>query len=303
MPHVCREHLWQWFTERQSDYDVHMYGISRTLHHGNTSFQRVEIYETPQFGKLLVLDGDPQSLQFDEALYHEILVHPAMLTHNNPKRILVLGGGEGATLREVLKHNCVKEVVMVDLDEELVALCRRYLPEWAERSFEDNRVKILYQDAFEYLRKNSSLFDVIISDLTEPLPDSPAHKLYNEEFFGLLSSNIGQNGIFVMQASRITTGRNLLHLDHFSHLVKVFSKVQSFHVFIPSFFSDWGFLSGSFTSNPALLSHEEVDRLLTSRISGSLRFYDGEVHKGLFSLPKELRQSISKIAGETTVVM
>lgn len=287
-------HPWQWFIERQSDYDLHMYAVSCPLYSGKTKYQRVDIFETAKFGKMLVLDGDPQSLQSDESLYHEVLVHPAMLTHPNPKQVLVLGGGEGATLREVLKHNTVEEILMVDLDEELVSLCKEHLKEWAQGSFEDSRVKVLYRDAFAFLRENKLDFDVIISDLTEPLPESPTHQLYNKMFFELVLGNLNSDGIFVMQASRVTSDRNSLHLDHYRLMREIFPVVQTSHVYIPSFFSDWGFIAGSAKLDPAAFSSGEVDNAVKTRISGTFRHYDGEVHKGLFSLPQDLRRDYNE---------
>lgn len=294
----------QWFVEIQTNNDFHMYAITRTLYNGATRFQQVEIFETPQFGKMLVLDGDPQSLQSDESIYHEVLVHPVMLVHPNPERVLILGGGEGATIREVLKHKTVKEVVMVDLDKELVNICMKLLPEWNNGAFEDHRARILYEDALLYLKNNNIPFDVVISDLTEPLPETPTHLLYNNSFFNLLLSNLNNNGIFVMQASRITYGRNSLHLDHYSLLRQVFPIVRSFHIYIPSFFSDWGFLAASKILDPAILLSDKVNALLSERLQGSqLLSYDGEVHGGLFALPKDLRNDFTRAAGETVSLL
>ena len=146
-----------------------MLQVRQVLYSGETAYQRVEILESELFGRSLVLDGKTQSTERDEHLYHEALVHPAMLLHLGPRTVFIGGGGEGGTLREVLAHRSVERVVMLDLDREVVDLCRRYLPQHHQGSFNDPRVELCHQDAREYLANSDERFDVMIMDLVDPL--------------------------------------------------------------------------------------------------------------------------------------
>lgn len=292
-----RNSCWQWFVELQSEYERHMHGIRETLYNGKTPFQEIGIVETFRFGKLLILDGDPQSSSHDEDIYHEVLVHPAMILHPAPRKVLILGGGEGATLREVLKHRTVHEAVMVDIDEEVVKICKKFLPSYSDGAFEDPRSTVLYRDAKEYLEMTSGTFDVIISDLTEPIPDGPCQQILNEEFFALIRKALPAGGVFAMQASHVARGQEGLHVKFHQILKGLFEHVRSYHAFIPCFYSDWGFLLASHSSglDPCLLSPEEVDaRLQAMGISSALRCYDGETHRMIFSWSRDFRQKLAQ---------
>jgi spermidine synthase len=138
---------YRWFIEYFSAEEGHLHGIRQVLFSKETPFQSVDILELGSYGKALVLDGRIQSTSKDEFIYHETLVHPAMLCHPEPRRVFIVGGGEGATLREVLRHRSVQHALMVDIDEEVVARCRELLPEWHQGAFEDPRTDLRYLDA------------------------------------------------------------------------------------------------------------------------------------------------------------
>ena len=160
---------WMWFHDHFGKSEIHLHGITRWLAEAETPFQHIEIGISPYFGKIIVIDGDVQSSVADEYVYHECLVHPAMLAHPNPKNVLILGGGEGATLREILKHKSVERVVMCDIDRIAIDMFKQHLPEWHQGAFDDPRTELLHRDARAYLEKAANgEFDVIISDLTEP---------------------------------------------------------------------------------------------------------------------------------------
>ena len=147
----------------------------------------MEIMETASYGKVLVLDARIQSSVADDFIYHEVLVHPVMMLHPRPESVLVIGGGEGATLREILKYGSVKRAVMVDIDQEVVEACKIHLPELHQGAFEDPRVAVLHEDARGWLESTSERFDVAIVDLTEPLEAGPACLLFTREFYQLLA--------------------------------------------------------------------------------------------------------------------
>src|SRR4030095_10859669 len=152
---------YKWFFETTTPVEGHMHAIVRTIVEVQTKFQHVEIMETAAYGKVLVLDGRMQSSQADEFIYHEALVHPGLLMLDAPpSSALVIGGGEGATVREILRYPSIRRVVMVDIDAEVVDLCQRYLPEMHQGAFGDPRTEFRAEDARGYLERTSERFDL-----------------------------------------------------------------------------------------------------------------------------------------------
>ena len=283
---------WLWCAEKQSEGELHFHALKSNLFSGKTPFQEVGLMESYHFGKLLMLDGDVQSAQKDEFIYHESLVHPAMTLHPNPKKVAILGGGEGATLRELIAYPGLEKVVMVDIDEQLVHLAEEHLAEWHQGAFKDPRVELVFGDAMVWIKENQEKFDVIISDLTEPLPDSPSYKLCTVEFFAQLKKNFAPGGVFVMQASVADLLRFELHARIVATLRQVFKNVRPFASRVPSFDTCWGFAMASDTLDPVDLSADEVDRRVGERISKTLGYYDGETHVHIFHLPKTHRRAV-----------
>ncbi len=165
----------KWFSDRISRNLIHLHRIEEVLYTGRTRFQNVEIVRTGSFGISLILDSKIQSSESDEFIYHEALVQPAMVTHPHPKTVFIAGGGEGATLREALSHKTVNRVVMVDIDEEVVALSKKLLPGHSRGAFEDSRTELHHADARDFLAKSKEKFDVIIIDLPDPVEEDAGH--------------------------------------------------------------------------------------------------------------------------------
>ena len=155
----------KWFSDYISPDLTMLHSIKERIYSGRSKFQSIDIVSTGSFGVCLILDGKIQSSEADEFIYHEALVHPAMLTHPQPERVFIAGGGEGATLREVLAHKTVKKAVMVDIDEEVVSLCRRFLPSWHQNAFADPRAELHFVDARKYLEQINDKIEDIIIDL------------------------------------------------------------------------------------------------------------------------------------------
>ncbi len=222
-----------------------LYEVKDILYEGKSSYQHILIANIESFGKSLFLNGVLQSAQIDENIYHEVLVHPVFLLHPYPEKILILGGGEGATLREILKYDTVKEVVMVEIDKMVVEASQKYLPEWSLGSFGDNRLKLIFDDAFNFIHNTDDTFDIIVSDLTDPFIDPLSIESFTEEFFSLARKVLRKNGLIVVQGGTLDP-----------HYQKYFKKVwentrQYFKFSIPyghyifSFLSPWGFLIAS----------------------------------------------------------
>ena len=270
-----------------------LHSIKERIYSGRTKFQSVDIINTGSFGVCLVLDGKIQSSEADEFVYHEALVHPAMLAHPRPERVFIAGGGEGATLREVLAHKTVKKAVMVDIDEEVVKLCRRFLPSWHRKAFDDPRAELHFADARKYLEESSDEFDVIIIDLVDPLEQGPARLLYTREFYQIVRQRLGHAGIMSVQAEP-SEWRNLDNFTAIANTLRnVFSIACPYQVHIPSFFGLWGFVAASQSLDPSELTPEEIDARISTRISKRLESYDGLTHQAMFTIPKHIRRKLA----------
>jgi spermidine synthase len=283
----------KWLYDEVSPNLAQLHKIKKIIYSGQTEFQSVQIVDTRSFGVCLVLDGKIQSSERDEFIYHEALVHPAMLSHECPETIFIAGGGEGATLREVLAHKTVKKAVMVDIDRQVIDICRRYLPLFHQGAFGDPRSEIIFADARMYLKDTDNKFDVIIIDLVEPLEEGPACLLYTREFYELVKDRLKRGGIISVQsgAAGWTNFKNFTAI--INTLKSVFNIVCPYHVYVPSFVDLWGFAIASSSVIPTELSIEEIDRRISERITKRLKSYDGLTHRSLFTLPKHLRHQLA----------
>lgn len=236
-----------------------------------------------------MLDGEIQSAEKDEWIYHEALVHPALVTHSEisgPKKVLILGGGEGATVREVLKHKTVESVTMVDIDPMVIEIAKKYLTTW---SYDGPRLRLILEDAKSLVEEDESKYDVIISDLSSPVEGGASFSLYTEDFYKNLSKRLNKNGIFVTQAA----SGNFLQLDLYrsiqEKLRKIFEIVRPFYAYVPSYEVPWAFLMASNILDPFELSQEQIDWYLNENVQGDFKFYDAITHIGLFHVPKYYR--------------
>jgi spermidine synthase len=290
----------EWFHDYVTPDLVQLFRIRGEIYSGKTQFQSVEVIESGGLGRCLILDGKIQSSEWDEFIYHEALVHPPMIAHPYPEKVFIAGGGEGATLREVLAHSSVKRVVMVDIDEEVIDISRRFLPSWHKGSFEDSRLELHLVDAIKYLEEcvdKGEKFDVVILDLPEPIDEGPAYLLHTKEFYQTVRETLAPDGVISLQAGASLWGNHRCFTAIIHTLKAIFPLVFPYDAFIPSYGGTWGFALASLKLTPP--NPAEVDRNISSRISKSLMFYDGITHQGLFSLPKHLRQAIEE---ETTVI-
>ena len=270
-----------------------LYRIKGILHSGETAYQRADILQSESFGRCLVLDGKTQSTELDEHIYHECLVHPALMAHPEPRSIFIGGGGEGATLREVLTHATVQQVVMVDMDAEVVELCRRYLPQHHQGAFDDPRVELLHQDARAYLANSNQRFDVIILDLVDPLEGGPSCLLYTHEFYQQAMTRLNPGGILVTQAGPTSL---LNYSECFTAIARtlslIFPRCLPYTVYVPSFITPWGFVLAHSDPSASMLDPDEFDSLAAQRLSRPLQYLDGMTCDGIFRLPKYLRDGI-----------
>jgi spermidine synthase len=274
--------------------------VTAVVHEGQTAYQRVQLLDTAGFGRCLVLDGKTQSAEADEFVYHEALVHPALLLHPRPEAVCIAGGGEGATAREVLRYRTVQQVHMVDLDREVVELCRQHLPRHHQGAFDDPRLRLHFADARAFLEGCPDCFDVLVLDLPDPMEGGPAAQLYTQGFYQMLRSRLRPSGVLVTQSgpAGVLNYRELFTAIHHT-LKQVFPVVVPYTVYMQSFGEPWGFNLASMGPTPFTLSPREVDACLAWQGVGGLRFYDGTAHQGLFNLPRFLRDAL---AAETRTI-
>lgn len=281
----------EWYMASDTPDDLTAYRKTRMLTKGQTRFQQYEIFENPLLGRALVVDGILQSAERDEFIYHEAIVHPPLMAHPEPRQVAILGGGEGATLREVIKHECVHRVVMVDLDAELVGVCRQWLPTFHAGAFDDPRVELVYEDARAWLtRQPDQSFDAILMDITDPLAEGPAVFLFTREMFELIRVKLTPQGVMNIQSG--SGGGDSRLISHLYHtLGAVFPRVLPYAAFIASFEDLLGFnLAGG--ESLAWPSQETVTHRLEARHLKPLRWYGPGFSTSLPHLPLYLKEYI-----------
>lgn len=276
------------FEEDASWPEGHWYEVAATIFETETEEQEVRILETVEYGRILVLDGHLQSAEEDEAIYHEALVQPAMLLHPAPRTVLIVGGGEGATAREALKHPSVTRVVMVDIDGELIDICREHLPSWHRGAFEDPRLELVIGDGLDYVAGGDDRFDIVILDLVDAFEDGPSEALFAEGFFREVKRRLAPGGVLAVQAMELNPNGVEDHAVVRRNLRPVFAHLASYSAMVPSFWSEWGFLLASDALDPAALAPEEADARIAAR-GLDLKAIDGATLLRMRTLSKPVR--------------
>ena len=282
----------QWYVEQVADGEIHGHALTATLAQGRSSFQAYAIVVSPLFGKMLVLDGDTQSAALDERIYHELLVHPACAANGGPKRALILGGAEGASLRELLRVPGMAKATMVDIDGEVVAACRKHLPEWSEGAFEDPRAELIVGDAKAYVETTRERFDVILGDLTEPLDDSPSYGLHTVAFYTKIRERLNPGGVYALQASMAGPHNHATHARMVATLRAAFPSVAPYSTYVPAFDTEWGYALCGDRVDP--LSDAAAAAAQAHAKACGLRHYDAQTHRRAFNLPRYLRDAYEK---------
>ena len=271
-----------WFTEKQTEHFGITAEIKRTLHSEQTDFQKLDIVETAEFGNMLILDGMVMTTEKDEFVYHEMVAHVPLFTHPNPKNVLVVGGGDGGVIREVLKHSSVEKATLVEIDGKVIEYSKQFLPGIAGK-LDDPRVDVQVDDGFMHIAKSEAVYDVIMVDSTEPV--GPAVHLFTKGFYEGISKALKYDGLFVAQ-----TDNPWFH----SHLItnvqrdvrEVFPITKLYLANIPTYPSGlWTFTIGSKKYDPLDVSEERFLEIET-------KYYTTELHKAAFALPKFVQDLI-----------
>ncbi|RMH00564.1 MAG: polyamine aminopropyltransferase [Aquificota bacterium] len=261
----------------------HCYPITKILYQGKSEYQEIMVVESPHFGRILILDGVAQCDERYEFIYHEFMAHVPLYAHPNPENVLIIGGGDGGVLREVLKHPEVKRAVLVDIDKQVIEVAKAYLPTMAS-AFEDPRVIVLNEDGYKYIQDYEEEFDVIIVDSTDPV--GFAHVLTTEEFFRYVYRALKEDGIYVGQTESIHYHLEIVRRVQRA-LKKVFPIVDLYTAVIPGYAGYWWTMSIGSKKYPVRKPCREV--------KVQTKLYSEDMHKHAF-LPESFYQRI--ISGE-----
>jgi len=268
----------QWFEEQLDVKEGRIFKVAYTekLVEVRSPFQKIEVLQTVAFGRMLVHDDVIMVTERDEAHYHEMIVHPGMITHPHPEKVLVIGGGDGGTMREVLKHNSVKEAHLCEIDEEVVKVCRQYFPALAS-SFDDPRCRLFFEDGAKFIKEHRNFYDLIIVDSSDPL--GPAEVLFRRDFYAAMFDALKPDGIAITQSESIHYHAAIIkELSSFCR--QIYPLYRYYYALVPTYPS--GLIGFSFCSkcyDPLQADTEKISRLK------GLRYYTPQVHSAAFALP------------------
>ncbi len=292
----------KWYTDKYIKNCHVRFRVKKFLFQKKTKFQKIEIFDLFDYGKSLVIDGIAQSAEKDEWVYHESLIHPALILQpvNKKLEILVLGAGEGATLRELLKYKNVKRIAAVDIDLEAVKIFKKFFPKMHQESFDDKRVNLVIDSAENFLKKTEKKYDIIFSDISDFTFFNLGSKENKSQinFYKLIFEKLDKNGIFVMHTYEFD---EIDYEDHFKikrTVEKVFPKTYSYRSYIPFFTAYWGFLISSPNRkfNPLNVSSKIIqERMRKQKLEKKLKYFSPDIFKAIFTLPPFLKKIENKI--------
>ena len=267
-----------------------IYEIDEIIAEGQTEFQHYVIADTPSYGRILFINSLIQSSECDEALYHEPLIHPGVMLHGGPKRVLVAGAGEGSTLRELLKHDCVEEILTVDLDAQIVAACKQHLHAWHEGAWDDPRVTLRFEDIQDTLAKSADgEWDMVVLDITDPVEEGPSVDLFTVQFYAEVARVLADDGVVTMQCGELDPEDMRVCQTVRTTLGQVFPWVKIMPTYVPSFHSLWGL--GICAKRPLDVEPPGLAERIAA-IEPRMRVYDIHTHRALMHMPKLLREPL-----------
>ena len=251
-----------------------------------TPYQRLEVYDSPEFGRLFRLDGSNMTSERDEFFYHENIVHVAALAQEHPRKAFIVGGGDGGAAEELLKHPTIEQVVVAELDAEVVRIARQYFAGVHRGALDDARVEVRIGDGFAAMRRLSERYDVVVMDLTDPV--GPAAALYSAEFFREAARVLAPTGVLALHI-----GSPFFHRERFvettARLASVFPIVRHYFVHVPLYGANWGMAFASQMTDVTRLSARELDERIRVRRIADLQYVNGDTVRGGFALPEYVR--------------
>lgn len=267
-------------------------GVDKLLFCEQTPYQLVEVYETDTWGNLMTIDGMVMLSEKDEFVYHEMLTHVGLFAHPNPQRVLIIGGGDGGTAREVMRHRSVEQVDMVEIDEAVVRASKEFLPEVGD--WENHKLNVIFENGIEFVQSVDEPYDVIIIDGSDPV--GPAQGLFENDFIKACYEGLTEDGVLTAQTESPWVQ------EYHSSMQKVFKALdESYPVsrmylaYIPLYPGGmWSFAYASKGANP--LSEETLVRITNElpAFENKLKYYNSSIHKGCFALPGFVKEIIAE---------
>ena len=253
-----------------------------------SKFQKIEVFEHDFYGRILRLDNFFQTSEFDEFLYHESITHFALFAHKNPKKILIIGGGDGGVLKEVIKHKKINEISLVDIDKEVIDISKRFLKKIHNNSFNDKRVEIIIKNGFEYIKEIDNKFDVIILDLTDP--EGKSYNLYTKEFYSLIANKLNKGGIFSLHPES-----PIDHQKVFSRMIATLKSVFNHYSIYPTFIPLYGTLLSFVICSNDLEFSKIKESVMRKRFNNSniknLKLFCPEIFISSLNVPKYILEA------------
>jgi len=286
-----------WHDEALNADSRYGYRLGRLLHAEQSPFQRIEVYESEQFGRVFLLDGDYMTSERDEYFYHEAMIHPAGIAIGNPRSALILGGGDGGSCEELLKYPGMQRIVIAEIDEAVVRMARRFLGAVHRGALDDPRVEVCIGDGFEWARRSRERFDLVILDLTDP--DTPASPLYSEAFFADVGRLLQPLGALVLHTGTPIFAPSLVAQLH-ARLRRHFKVVAPLGLYIPLYGSYWTLAVCSQASDPRRVGTAVIRERIAQLKGPALGYYNAEIHPALFALPNDLRALLADRDGGDT---
>ncbi|HOJ87629.1 MAG TPA: polyamine aminopropyltransferase [Pseudothermotoga sp.] len=281
---VPGKHLW--FFDYFSGGDVGLVmRISRMIHSEQTQYQRIDVFDNPTLGRVFALDGITMTTDVDEFMYHEMLAHVAMFSHENPKSVLIVGGGDGGTLREVLRHPQVEKAVLCEIDRRVVEVSKEYLKTGV--AFESEKAEVVFENGAEYIKRIRNEFDVIIIDSTDPTAGEGGH-LFTQDFYKSCYDALKEGGVMTAEAENPLYDFGWLKIAY-RRVSNAFPVVRVYQGFIPTYPSGyWLYIFASKGKDP--LKDFRVED--AQKMSKELKYYNEEIHQAAFVLPNFIRREL-----------
>lgn len=265
-----------WYTEKQTENFGITAKIRETLAAERTPYQHLAVIDTVEWGRMLVLDGMVMTSVRDEFVYHEMVIHPALNTHPDPRRVLIVGGGDGGAIREALRHPKVEQVVLVEIDGRVIEQSKRHLPEIAGM-LDHPKVEVIVGDGYLHIHEQKNAYDVIVVDSTEPV--GPAVELFTRGFYQGIHDALREDGMFVAQTDNPWFKAELIRRVY-REVKEIFPIVRVYGANIPTYPSGWWtFTLGSKKYDPLQVDEGDIPEMDT-------KYYTPKLHKAAFVLPR-----------------
>ena len=279
-----------WYTEQHTP-DVRLsIRVDRQLYSGQSEFQRIDVFESPEFGRFLTLDGYMMLTEKDEFIYHEMIAHVPMCVRPDAENILVIGGGDRGTVHELLRYSSVRHIDLVEIDEQVVDICKKYLP-FTAAGLDDPRVSLHYEDGLRFVRKPVSAYDLIIVDSTDPF--GPGEGLFTKEFYGNCFKALKDDGIMVNQHESPFYEQDAYAMQRMHRrIVTSFSISRVYQAHIPTYPSGhWLFGFASKKYHPV----EDADFARWRALGIKTRYYNTQLHAASFALPNYVEEMLEDV--------